>query len=432
MSPFFGGDKQPRPKICPVCGTLVGIHATRCHECGTSVTFSLAALSKKLGGVVGDRAPVTSVLLIANLLLFGVSMVLTIQSGEGAGLHTLMGMNAEASYRLGASYPFSIFVLNEYWRVVTAMFLHGGLLHIGFNMMALMQFGPALEELYGSPRFLFLYVVTGAFGFLVSAYTRHFSLGASGALLGIMGAMLAITTKRGGAYMRELRSRMISSLVILFAVGLFGFLAIDNWAHGGGLASGFLLGKIFADREPMNNVEKKRAQILGWLAGLAVIASFVLMVLHFNDPTPFQQRGASSNPTRHPVAVSGTARDLCSVDSCKLELRSENKESTRFVDPHSIVVVSLHSPKEKVWGELLDINPSGVTLRGIDLNSFDHFVRQINEPDGERIGLPTVFFPMNRVERVSLDEPTGSIPSMNELFARKVGRTLLDYLSQFA
>lgn len=102
------------------------------------------------------------------------------------------------------------------------------------------------------------------------------------------------------------------------------------------------------------------------------------------------------------------------------------------MDPHSIVVVSLHTPKEKVWGELLVINPAGITLRGIDLNSFDHFIRQVNEPDGERMGLPTVFFPMNRVERISLDEPSGSIPSMNELFARKVGRTLSDYLAQFA
>jgi hypothetical protein len=102
------------------------------------------------------------------------------------------------------------------------------------------------------------------------------------------------------------------------------------------------------------------------------------------------------------------------------------------VDPHSIVVISLHSPKEKIWGELLAINPSGITVRGIDLNSFDHFVRQINEPEGERIGLSTVFFPMTRVERVSLDEPSGSIPSMNELFTRKIGRTLADYLAQFA
>jgi hypothetical protein len=102
------------------------------------------------------------------------------------------------------------------------------------------------------------------------------------------------------------------------------------------------------------------------------------------------------------------------------------------MDPHSIVIVSLHTPKEKVWGELLAIHPAGITMRGVDLNSFDHFIRQINEPDGERIGLPTVFFPMNRVERISLDEPSGSIPSMAELFSRKVGRSLADYLAQFA
>ena len=102
------------------------------------------------------------------------------------------------------------------------------------------------------------------------------------------------------------------------------------------------------------------------------------------------------------------------------------------MEPHSIVVVSLHTLKEKVWGELLAINPSGVTMRGIDLNSFDHVVRQINAPEGERVGLPTVFFPMNRVERVALDESSGSIPSMAEIFARKVGRSLIEYLAQFA
>ena len=52
------------------------------------------------------------------------------------------------------------------------------------------------------------------------------------------------------------------------------------------------------------------------------------------------------------------------------------------MDPHSIVVVSLHTPKEKIWGELLAVSTAGVTLRGIDLNSFDHFIRQLNEPDG--------------------------------------------------
>ena len=102
------------------------------------------------------------------------------------------------------------------------------------------------------------------------------------------------------------------------------------------------------------------------------------------------------------------------------------------MDPHSIVVVSLHTPKEKIWGELLVVNTAGITMRGIDLNSFDHFIRQLNEPDGERVGVPTLFFPMTRVERISLDEPSGSIPSMAEIFQRKIGRSLMDYLAQFA
>jgi hypothetical protein len=99
---------------------------------------------------------------------------------------------------------------------------------------------------------------------------------------------------------------------------------------------------------------------------------------------------------------------------------------------HSIVIVSLHSPKEKLWGELLDISPAGVTVRGIDLNSFDDFIRQVLDPAGERIGLPTLFFPMSRVERVALDEPRGSIPSLAEVFEQKVGRSLLDYLALIA
>ncbi|HXP71946.1 MAG TPA: hypothetical protein VOA88_21915 [Candidatus Dormibacteraeota bacterium] len=102
------------------------------------------------------------------------------------------------------------------------------------------------------------------------------------------------------------------------------------------------------------------------------------------------------------------------------------------MQPHSIVVISLHSPKEKLWGELVDISNAGVTLRGIDLSSFDDFVSQILHPDGDRMGLPTLFFPMLRIERIALDEARGSIPSLAEVFAKKVGRSLPDYLAQFA
>ena len=102
------------------------------------------------------------------------------------------------------------------------------------------------------------------------------------------------------------------------------------------------------------------------------------------------------------------------------------------MEPHSIVVLSLHSPREKIWGELLALNPSGVSVRGIDLNGFDDFVRQAREPDGDPIGLPMLFFPMTRVERIALDERTGSLPSLVDLFEQKVGRSLAEYLAMFA
>ena len=290
MRQLFGGEQRPRPKLCPACGALVGISATRCHECGASLRFSLAALSKKFSGIFGEQeTPVTSAMLVANILLLGISLVLTTQAGEAAGFRTLFSMNGEASYRLGASHPYGFFYEHEWWRVVTAMFLHGGLIHIGFNMMALMQFGPALEELYGSAKYLFLYVFTGAFGFVVSVFTGHFSLGASGAILGLVGAMLAVTSKRGGAFMRDLRSRLITSVITLFVIGYLGFLGMDNAAHMGGFASGFVIGKIFADRQPMNPRERQIAYALGWLAGLVVLASFVLMLMHFSDPLPGHQ-----------------------------------------------------------------------------------------------------------------------------------------------
>jgi rhomboid protease GluP len=280
-----GGNKQGRPQLCPNCGSLVGINATRCHNCGTNLKFSMAAVNRSLAGVFSGPSPVTTALLVSNLLMFGVEYMAIAAQGGGGGLSILWGVGGEATYRLGMSAPYAIYIQHQWFRLITAMFLHGGLLHIGFNMMALMQLGPALEELYGSARYFFLYIFTGAFGFLVSSFVGHNSLGASGGLLGLVGAMLAITTKRGGAYMRDLRSRLVSSVVFLFVLGFMG-MGVDNWAHGAGLASGFVLGKIFADRQPMTVRERQIANALGWAAGLAVIASFAFMLLHYRDPLP--------------------------------------------------------------------------------------------------------------------------------------------------
>lgn len=247
--------------------------------------FSLAALSKKLATVLGGEAPVTTALLITNILMFGLSLVRTMSAGGGGGLSILWGMGGEALYRFGESFPWSIFYRHEWWRLVTAMFLHGGLIHIGFNMMVLMDIGPVVEEVYGSPRYFFLYVITGMSGFVLSAFHGNPAVGASTALMGLIGLMIAITTKRGGMAMRELRSRLVSWVVSIFVIG-FLMPAIDNWGHFGGLAAGFALGKLFADRKPLNATESRVAHALGWVAGIVVATSFAMMIWHFRDRLP--------------------------------------------------------------------------------------------------------------------------------------------------
>ncbi len=281
-----GGEQQPRPKICPACGSLVGINATRCHQCGTNLNFSMAKVSKGLAELFGGHAPVTTGLLIVNVLMFAVEFMAMAAAGQGGGLTILWGMGGESVYRLGASFPFSIFVMHEWYRLVTATYLHGGLIHIGFNMMVLMDIGPVVEELYGSARYFFLYTFTGAVGFFFSAFFGgRASLGASAPILGLIGLMIAVTTRRGGSQMQQLRSRLISWVVSIF---VFGFLmsGIDNWAHGGGLAAGFILGRIVGDHEHRTASEQRIAYALGWITAVFVVSWFVLMILHYRDPLP--------------------------------------------------------------------------------------------------------------------------------------------------
>jgi hypothetical protein len=98
------------------------------------------------------------------------------------------------------------------------------------------------------------------------------------------------------------------------------------------------------------------------------------------------------------------------------------------VDLNTIVIVSLTGPKEKIWGQLLALTSAGVTLRGIELNSFDDFVRQIIHQEEATVGMATVFYPIHRVERIAWDEPSGTLPSLADRFRQKVGLTIQEYL----
>lgn len=273
---FRGKDKPARPRLCPACGTLVGATASKCHECGASMTFSLAAATRSLSGLIPSESPVTYAMMGINLFLFMLSLLVTARVSEGFNL--MGGISGYVLNRLGACRP-DIFFTHEYWRLVMPIFLHGGLMHFGFNTLVLMDIGPQVEEVYGSSRYLFLYVVTGIGGFVVSSWWGNFSIGASSSLMGLIGLMIAITTRRGGSYMRMLRAQLFRWVMYIFILGIF--FRADAAAHLGGLAAGFALGKVFADRQPVSADERKRAYALGWLAAFIVLASFGFMLKNY-------------------------------------------------------------------------------------------------------------------------------------------------------
>lgn len=97
--------------------------------------------------------------------------------------------------------------------------------------------------------------------------------------------------------------------------------------------------------------------------------------------------------------------------------------------PGVVVLVTLNSPREKFWGVLLEVSPAGISLRGLDLNSFEDFVHLVRA--GEPACPAAVFFPMHRVERMEADEHSGDIPSLRERFQEKTGRPLAHLFGRY-
>jgi rhomboid protease GluP len=316
---FFQPEKtQRRPQICPACGSLVGVTATRCHQCGASLRFSTAAVTKTLSKWMPTQSPTTYAMLSICCLFYGISLLLTIREGgnpASGGFWNLGGIDPGVLVRMGSSLPFPYLVRwMQPWRLVTACFLHGSLIHILFNMWVLMDIGPIVEELYGSARYLFLYTMTGIAGYVVSSIwmaTRYSggrsfppiipSIGASGALLGLIGLLIAVTSRRSGAAAQMLKTQLIRWVVYIFVIG-FIMSGTDNAAHFGGLASGFLLGRVVLDRQPHDMVERKRANALGWGTAFVIAVCFGFMFVFFyqvNHPpqAPAKAPGAAVQHT---------------------------------------------------------------------------------------------------------------------------------------
>jgi rhomboid protease GluP len=182
-----------------------------------------------------SRSPVTATLLIIITAVMGYEWFI------GAF------QNDAILVQLGAIIP-ELWQRHEYWRLLTAMFLHANLLHWAANSWALFQLGSLYEVMFGSARFAAFYFITGICASIASSLNpNHFSVGASGAILGILGGFI-FSIRRSPQWRHEPWTRGLMQQLVFWAllnVGLgFTIKQIDNTAHIAGLISGLLLGLI--------------------------------------------------------------------------------------------------------------------------------------------------------------------------------------------
>ncbi|MDZ4721041.1 MAG: rhomboid family intramembrane serine protease [Roseiflexaceae bacterium] len=183
-------------------------------------------------------------------------------------------------------------VSGDYYRFLTAMFLHAGLTHIGFNAFALYSLGPDVERFYGTPRFLAIYFLAG-FGGGIASYTLspNDSVGASGAIFGLIGALGAFfyqTRKIFGEVSRQQIGNLIFITMINLGIG-FTTPRIDNFAHIGGLLCGIIAGLLLApnlavDLQQIPPTIVRRARSYGWPGAVALLLALIAMVMVIQPP----------------------------------------------------------------------------------------------------------------------------------------------------
>lgn len=252
-----------RAILCPRCRQLIGSDETVCSWCGTSRSASWwRLLNWSREAMAGDW--LLGTLITANILYYLVSLLVSHPGG-------FLSPGSNALMLLGATGTMPIDYFGRIWTLLTASYLHGNLLHLLFNLMALRQIAPLALNEYGASRVFVIYTLGGVAGYLVSYFAGvAFTLGASAAVCSLVGALVYYGKNRGGSYGATIYRELVGWVVGIFIFGLV-FPGINNWAHGGGLLGGALLGMLlgYSDKRPENLLHR----ILALLCALATLAA---------------------------------------------------------------------------------------------------------------------------------------------------------------
>jgi len=267
MCPNCRAFVTPGTRVCPYCEAKLGPRAIDKRNPG-----------EILGGLIPQARFTTILILIINFALYIATAYL------GGNFWNVPGPTL---YVFGAKVGLR-FLHGEWWRLITAGFLHGGLLHILMNSWVLFDLGAEVEAAYGTARMIVFYFVSTFTGFLLSAWwSGGISIGASAGLMGLIGAMIAYGVSEQTALGSAIKGQYIRWAVYILIFGLVSGMGVDNAAHIGGGIGGFLAGLVLSTPRARLMWKEPLIKAAAGLAVLTTVACFVLMYL--NMPAAQQQ-----------------------------------------------------------------------------------------------------------------------------------------------
>jgi len=258
--------------LCPSCGRLTNASAPVCLICG-----------RRNPGMWGFAGPLrqvfrswnfTNAVTLVCVVLYVATLVLDPASAlRPRGIFDVFAPSNRALWAFGAAGAIP-WQAGHWWTVLTAIYLHGGILHILFNLLWIRQLGPEVENYYGPARLVVIFTASGVAGFLVSnEFGVPFTVGASGSIFGLLGALVAYGRRRGGAFGRLHLQQYGQWALVLFIAG-FIMAGVNNFAHAGGFIGGFVSGLV------LSLAERRAETTLDWLlasgAIVLTVAGFAL------------------------------------------------------------------------------------------------------------------------------------------------------------
>ena len=256
--------------ICPNCNKLISVSEKKCPFCGAWQP-GLYGYAPGLQKLLGGRLDLVALIVTGCVVLYVASLVLQPEAiFRLSGLFSILSPGSRALWQLGMTGGLA-WEQGWYWTLLTAIYLHGSLLHIFFNVMWIRNLGPAVTEFFGPARAFVIFNVAGAAGFLVSNLVSHSpSVGASGAIFGLLAALIVYGRRVGHA---QLTSQMWQWAILVFVMG-FVMPSVNNWAHAGGFAGGWLAAQTM--RTGGEKRESNAVMIVAFTLLLATVAGFVL------------------------------------------------------------------------------------------------------------------------------------------------------------